>query len=484
MKSLLAILIASLLVVSCAVQKKSPQALESLIQQIENNLVPGIVIEGEPGVVYNIEERMAHHKVPGLSIVVIKDGKIHWAKGYGYANMEEGRAVDENTMFQAASISKPVAASAVLKLVEEGKLDLDADVNLYLKGWKIKDSPFTSKEKITLRRLVTHTGGLTVHGFRGYAKGEAVPTVIQVLNGEEPANSAAIVPDTMPGSIWRYSGGGYTIAQKVMEDVSGKPFPNLMNELVLSKIGMTNSTYQQPFPEKYYQQASFGYRGDGQKVAGDWHTYPEMAAAGLWTTPTDLAKFVIAVQNSLKDKSKNFLSPEMTKAMLTKHLGDWGLGPSLSGEGDSLRFSHGGANEGFRCNMMGFAHLGDGVVVMTNSDNGGALAGELLRSVSKAYGWNVYKPTVKKIVVLEDDILKKYLGIYELQPGLHIEMILENGTLLAKQSWDGVKLRLYPESITKFFIKEEGMNVEFNLDEQEQAVSLTVNGSNVLKKKQ
>lgn len=426
---------------------------------------------------------MVHHNVPGVSIAVIKDGKIQWTKGYGYASVEDGKKVDENTMFQAASISKPVAASAALKLMEAGKLDLDADVNTYLKDWKIQDSRFTSENKITLRHLVTHTGGLTVHGFRGYAKGEAVPTVIQVLNGENPANSAAIVPDTMPGSIWRYSGGGYTIAQKVMEDVSGKPFPTLMDELVLNKIGMTNSTYQQPLPEKYYKQASFGYRGDGQKVTGNWHSYPEIAAAGLWTTPTDLAKFVIAVQNSLKGKSPNFLSQETTKAMLTKHLGDWGLGPSLSGEGDSLRFGHGGANEGFRCNMMGFALLGDGVVVMTNSDNGSALAGELLRSVSKVYNWNVYQPTVKKVVKLDTNILKKYLGIYELQPGLHVEMILENDKLMAQQSWDGVKLNLNAESDTKFFIREEGMNLKFNLDEQGEVVSLTVNGSNVLKKR-
>ncbi len=483
MKTLTAALVMWLLLIGCAVQQKTPPSLNRIIQQVENGLIPAIQIEGEPVVFYNIEERMKHYKVPGVSIAVIQNGRIQWAKGYGYASVEDARPVNINTMFQAASISKPVAAAGALRLVEQGKLKLDDNVNNYLKDWQIIDNHFTINKKITLRHLVTHTGGLTVHGFRGYAQGEAVPTLIQVLNGVEPANSAAIVPDTLPESIWRYSGGGYIVLQKMMEDVSGQGFSVLMNKLVLSKIGMHNSTYEQPLPAKYRAQASFGYRSDGQKLPGDWHTYPEMAAAGLWTTPTDLAKFVMAIQNSLRRKSGGLLSQEMTKAMLTKHLGSWGLGPILSGEGDSLIFSHSGGNEGFRCQMIGFAHLGSGLVIMTNSDNGSALYGELMRSISRVYGWNVYKPTIKKVVHLDANVLKKYIGIYELQEGLHVEMLLEDNKLMVLQSWDGVKQRLYPESPTRFFLKDEAVNIEFNLDEEETVVSLTVNSSNVLKKK-
>ncbi len=308
-------------------------ALESRIQQIENNLMPSIVIAGrEEASRFNIHERMKYHKVPGLSIAFVDDGQVAWTRCYGYLSSDSLALVDSLTLFQAASISKPVAALASLRLVEEGKLQLDQDVNTYLKGWQVEASPFTEGNPITLERLLTHSAGLTVHGFGGYAAGDSIPTVIQILNGERPANSDKIMPDTFPGSIWRYSGGGYTLMQKVVEDVTGQPFPQVMQELVLSGIGMNPSTYEQPLPERLHRNAAIGHRPDGKKVEGNWHTYPEMAAAGLWATPSDLARYIIEVQRSLKGQSNRVLSQDMTKQMLTKHLGDWGLGPGAGAE--------------------------------------------------------------------------------------------------------------------------------------------------------
>lgn len=457
------------------------QKLEDYMQQVENNLLPAIEIDGENLQTYNLQERMKFYKVPGVSLTIIKDGKIHWSKSYGYADEESGRKVVIGTLFQAASISKPVAAVAALQLVEKGKLKLDADVNKYLKSWKVPENEFTKSEKVTLRRLLTHTAGLTVHGFRGYAQGEAVPSTIQVLNGEQPANSPAIFPDTIPGSLGRYSGGGYTVMQQMLEDVTGKPFAQIMQKNVLKKAGMSSSTYGQPLPADYQAYASYGYRSDGKKVEGNWHTYPEKAAAGLWTNPYDLAHFVIAIQQSLQGKS-NLLSKEMTQQLLTKHLDDMGLGLALSGTGDSLIFSHNGANEGFRCQALGFAYLGSGVVIMTNSDNGMPLIQEITRSISKVYNWNTHKPRVKKRISLATAVLQKYAGTYQTEQGGKMELVVDKDKLLATQSWDGMQFNFYPESDITFFSLDNGYTATFNSNYSNEIKNITINGGWVLKR--
>lgn len=443
-------------------------AIEARIRQIENNLMPGIIIAGkEEASHFNIHDRMKHYKAPGLSIAFVDDGQVSWARSYGYLSQDSLAPVNELTLFQAASISKPVAAMAALRLVQEGKLQLDQDVNAYLKGWQVEASPFTEGKPITLERLLTHTAGLTVHGFRGYAQGEPVPTLVQILNGEEPANSDKIVPDTFPGAIWRYSGGGYTLMQKVVEDVAGKPFPQVMQELVLGRIGMNPSTYEQPLPERLRSNAAVGHRPDGEKVEGNWHTYPEMAAAGLWTTPSDLARYIIEVQRSLKGGYTGVLSAEMTEKMLSKHLGNWGLGPALSGEGDSLRFSHGGANEGYRCQMTGFAHKGQGVVLMSNSDNGIALIDEVLRAISEVYGWGIYTSQTKEVISLAPEQLERFAGKYRLpEQQIDLQLFLKEGQLRAKQLWDGAEYELYPESELDFFETGEGIVFRFGQSDE------------------
>ncbi len=438
------------------------KALEERIRQIENRLSPGVIIAGQEETSrFNIHERMKHHNVPGLSIAFVDGGQIAWTKCYGYLGRDSLVAVDSLSLFQAASISKPVAAMAALRLAQEGRLELDKDVNAYLKGWQVEASPFTEGKPVTLEQLLTHTAGLTVHGFRGYAQGDSVPTTIQILNGERPANSDKIEPDTFPGSLWRYSGGGYTLMQKVVEDIAGKPFPQVMQELVLSRIGMNLSTYEQPLPERLYQNASIGHRPDGEKVEGNWHTYPEMAAASLWTTPSDLARYIIEVQQSLKGESNRVLSQEMTEKMLTKHLGDWGLGPALAGENDSLRFSHGGANEGYRCQMMGFAQRGQGVVLMSNSDNGIELIGELLRAISDVYGWGIYTSQTKEAISLAPQQLEPFVGKYRMDEQAVVELTLKDKQLWAKQLWDESEYMLYPESELRFFETEEGIVFQF-----------------------
>jgi CubicO group peptidase (beta-lactamase class C family) len=309
-----------------------------------------------------------------VGVAVINDWKVEWARGYG--------AATRDTLFQAASVSKPVTALAVMRLVEEGKLDLDQNVNQRLVGWKVAENEFTKKEKVTLRRLLSHSAGLAVHGFPGYVRGEQVPTLVQVLNGKEPANTDPVQVDLVPGSRWRYSGGGYCVVQKLLVDVTGKKFPTLMRELVLDRLGMKDSTYEQPLPQKLENRAATGLLITGIPMEGKWHTYPEMAAAGLWTTPEDLARFVVELL-----KPGRVLSKETTRKMLTVVKGGYGLGISVQGKGESLLISHGGNNAGFSCFLVGFTRTGQGAVVMTNSDAGNPVIQEILQRLAKEYGW-------------------------------------------------------------------------------------------------
>jgi CubicO group peptidase (beta-lactamase class C family) len=234
-----------------------PVDIERRIRQVQDGIRPAVINPGEPPVTTKLADRMAALHVPGVSIAVIHDGKIEWARGFGVTRIG-GSAVTPDTLFQAASISKPVTALAVLHLVESGRLDLDTDVNRYLKTWQVPANSFTERTKVTLRELLTHSAGMTVHGFPGYASDAARPTVVQVLNGEKPANTPAIVVDTEPGTAWRYSGGGFVVTQLLLEDVTGQAFPRLMHDIVLGPVGMTRSTYEQPLPQNRMAEAESG----------------------------------------------------------------------------------------------------------------------------------------------------------------------------------------------------------------------------------
>src|SRR5690348_3272139 len=365
MKLMLSRLLVFAVVLSQTVSAQSPPA--SRVERVERGLLPVTPIKGEPG--WTIQERMKHYRVPGVSIAVINDYKVEWAKSYGVKDVETNEPVTTETLFQAGSISKPVAAMSALKRVAEGKIALDEDINNKLASWKLPDNEFTAKRKVTLTHLLSHTGGLTVHGFPGYAVGEKIPTLPQVLDGAAPANTAAVRVDMEPGTKFRYSGGGTTIAQLAIMDIEKKPYPQIAAETVLKPLGMTHSTYQQPLPDDWRKQAASGHREGGFTVEGKIHVYPEMAAAGLWTTPTDLCKFAIEVQLSLAGKSNKVLSKEMVTRMVTPVLPDApGLGFFVEKHGNAIYFGHGGADEGFRAGLLVSRDKGYGVAVMVNSD--------------------------------------------------------------------------------------------------------------------
>jgi len=331
--------------------------------------------------------RMAELKVPGISIAFIEKGKVKWTRTYGVVAMG-GAPVTADTLFQAASMSKAVASAAALRLVEKGKLSLDEDINTRLTAWKIPPGPYTAERKVTLRRLLSHSAGLTVGGFPGYAPGKPVPATVQILNGEAPSNTPAVRSWETPGR-YAYSGGGYTVAQLAITEAGGKDFPSLLEALVLRPAGMRQSTFVQPLPAKLVPRAASGHRR-GEVIPGARNTYPEYAAAGLWTTPSDYGRFLISIQNAHDGRRGALLRPASVQAMLTPvdpEVG-YGLGFNLGKLGGHPLFRHGGSNEGFQCNATAFLDgERQGVVIMTNADAGGRLGGEIFDAVAKAYGW-------------------------------------------------------------------------------------------------
>ena len=441
----------------------SPET-EQHIQHVTSGLTSDVVIKGDEHATHMLVDRMKELNIRGVSIAVIHEGKIEWARGFGVSSIG-GSPVTPETMFQAGSISKPLAAMAALRLVEQGKLSLDADINSFLTTWKFPADPVAVGKPVTLRELLTHTGGTTVHGFPGYASTEPVPTLVQVLNGEKPANTPAIRSEAVPGAKWNYSGGGYTIMQQALIDVTKKPFPKLLHDTVLAPIGMTQSTYEQPLPKEFQAYAATPYSGDGKPIKGGAHTYPEMAAAGLWTTPTDLARYAIEVQKSLEGKANHVLSVEMTRQMLTSGMGQWGLGLEIGGAEADPYFTHGGVNDGFVNNFAAYEKNGEGAVVMTNSANGGLIASEILHSIAAVYGWPDFQPTVRTVVSVDPKILAQYAGVYAFAPTFNMTITLVNGQLISQVTRQG-KVPLFAESGTMFFSKDVNAEIEFPKDEK------------------
>jgi len=450
---------------------------EANIARITSSLRPAVRIAGRDHPPVGLEARMAQLDLPAVSVAVVRDGRVEWAQAWGEADPATGEPATAGTLFQAASMSKPVAAMAALALVEEGRLSLDQDVNRWLSRWQVPSHPWEADHPVTLRRLLSHTAGLNVHGFPGYPANAAVPTVEEVLAGSGPANTAPVTVASRPGERWRYSGGGTTVVQLLIEEVAGVPFERYLEERVLRPLGMDASTYAQPLVAGLSERAATAHRAGARPVPGRYHTYPEMAAAGLWTTAADLARWIVAVQRSLGGDTTGILSPEMTHAMITPQEGPHGLGPQVEGEGDARRFLHGGANEGFRGIFFGFADGRGGAVILTNGDAGGTIASELLLAIGEEYGWPGLEPVEIVPVPVPAERLREYAGRYgsDAQPLRIAVQVGEEALIL--DAGDGVRREFVPVGDDRFRGVADGMAARFERDADGRIVTLHVAGS-------
>ncbi len=368
----------------------SADLTNNAVQQRINHVINGLLIQDAQNRRHfstaTLAERMEHYHTPGVSIAVINDGHVEWALGFGVTESGSTNLVTETTLFQAASISKPVFALAVMRLVQDGKLNLDNDVNDYLKSWKVPPG-FRGQPRVTLRQILGHTAGFTVHGFAGYSKNEPLPSLVEILDGRPPAHSSPIRVTLTPGSQYRYSGGGVEVAQQVVMDVTGKPFPQFMQTTVITPLGMSHSTYEQQLPKEWESRVASGHTTNGTVIPGRWHVYPEMAAAGLWTTPSDLARVGMDLQHALAGQSGTLLPQSAIAEMLKPGLGQVGISFFITGNGDAVRFSHSGANAGFRSQMAFCEKRGLGCVIMANGDGADALLAEIERAIAREYAW-------------------------------------------------------------------------------------------------
>jgi len=453
----LAVLLCHLLTAVTAQQHYS-KAVNEQISRVENSLSGGLVIDGK---LYTLSERMKKYNVVGLSVAVIDNFQIVWAKGYGYADKKEGRKVTTNTLFEPGSISKSLNAVGILYLAQQGKLDLYQDINQYLVSWKFPYDTVSHGKKITTAQLLSHTAGLGVHGFPGYHRDSAIASVLDILDGRAPSNTEAVRSVTEPGWEPRYSGGGILITQQMLTDLTKQRYEEYMYEHVLRPLGMTNSSYNQPPSPAQSKDLATGYKSNGGEVPGKYFVYPEKAAAGLWTTPTDICKYLIEMQLAYNGKSSRLLNQEMVKLHVTPYKNDVAMGTFLQIRNGEKYLVHSASNEGFTGYFLAGLTNGKGVALFVNSEDGYVLL-ELLNSIALVYNWEGFKkPEQITTVPVNDTMTSKYIGEYILD-GFLSEIKKEKDGLYL---WtDGINSKMYFTSAIDFRNLELGGTKTFTFD--------------------
>ncbi len=453
--------------------------IDSRLERITHNLLPATGLQNKFGPPQSLQDRMAFYHTPGVSIAVIDNFQIDWARGFGVRDIRNKKEVTPETLFQAGSISKPIFALGVMRLVQEGKLSLDEDIQSYLTSWQVPANDGW-QPKLTLRQILSHTAGLIVHGFPGYQASEPLPTVPQILNGEYPANTAKVEVNILPGIQFRYSGGGTLVAQQALTDLLKKPFPQIMDELVLKPLGLTHSTYKQPLPKRWAKQAATAHPAKGIPLKGKFHIYPEMAAAGLWTTPSDLAKVCVELLRVTNEKqAAGLLTKETIEAMLSPQLASDKRGEGLyislgffcDGKDEGFHFGHDGADEGFVARMHIYKNLGKGAIIMLNSNEGYPLLDEIIHAIAAEYEWpnaiRAEKPTIR----LEN--IQDYTGLYTSQEGVQFRISKSDNSLRLHYG-EQSPLLIIATTQSEFFAKVINAQVHFEKDDQGKVASLTL----------
>ncbi|MCM8558023.1 serine hydrolase domain-containing protein [Sphingomicrobium sediminis] len=460
-------LLAFLAAASAAMQ---PTPLDRAVERLE----PSTVIEGDAVEVMTIEEMMAATDVPAVSIALVDDNRIVALRAYGMADPEREIAADIGTRFQAASLSKSVAAYGAMVMVEQGTLDLDAPINSYLESWQLPQGEYAPA---TLRTLLSHRAGTSVSGFPGYSLRETVPSTIEVLDGL--GNTAPVVIDSAPGEF-RYSGGGYTVAQLAMVEQEGQPFEDILARLVLIPLGMDRSSYAQP-PRGPASTIAAAHEGDGAPVEGGYHFYPEQAAAGLWTTPGDLALFLIAANQTLAGSEAHPLSPAGMAEMLAAPEEDAGyaLGFGIYGEGEDFQFSHGGSNMGYKSLMVSFPERGEAMVIMTNGDRGAEVFQSVATAVAKEMGWNAFEQ--RRLVPADwgPADMEQVVGGYALGEDIYRFSIVDGELVLTDPDGEtGPMIALADDQI---YIVEGAQVIDIDRDEDGNVIGVSAGGTKLPK---
>ncbi len=472
------LLLLTLITVQTFAQNKQ---VKDRIRQVENNLIPYVPVKGFKG--WNLQKRMKDYKVPGLSIAVIKDYKIDWAKSYGLADTTKKTPVTTETMFSAGSISKFLMAVTALKMVENGEIELEQPINNYLTSWKIAENDYTKKTPVSLRMLLSHSAGTSQTSYFGFTPTQPLPTIVDILSGAKISETRPVVVNSEPNKEFRYSGGGSMIAQLALMDVSKKSFSTLTQAILFDKLGMKHSTFEQPVPLKYTKQSSWAY-STASWFKGMPYVYPQQAAAGLYTTPTDLAKFFIDIQKSYIGKGK-ILSQATTRTMLTaqQNVSDGaykeqiGIGPFLIQRTDNkdpkgVYFEFTGVNAGFLAYGMASVEGGNGVIVMLNSgDDQNGIGKEIRRAVAKVYNWTNFLPSEIKPITMSDKELDKLVGRYRMSTNEVLYLRKEKNYLVETIN-ESAKIYCFPVSKDSIVFTDFNIKGLFKRDKNGEVIGL------------
>ncbi len=447
----------SLLLPTQLFAQKSDTITAEKIRLVETSLIGPT--HNENARKWTITERMLHYKINGLSIAVIKDHKIAWAKGYGLADKTLKQPVTVTTLFQAGSISKSVNAIGIFRLAQEGKINLYKNINEYLTTWKFPYNAASKNTKISIAHLLSHTAGINVPGFSGYEKGQPIPSIYQILDGIKPANSPAVRSVFKPGLKYEYSGGGTLISQLIVTDVTHKSYNDFMRQKVLMPLGMSKSTFLS-MPDN--ASTATGYYDNGKAINGKYHIYPELAAAGLWSTPTEIAKFIIALQQVYNGKLNNgILNKQSAKVMLTPYKNTTAaLGVFIDDFEGETYFEHDGLTHGFYSQYYGSLNGGNGLVIMINSVNSGIVP-EIVNSIAQVYNFRgLYRSRLNKNLKISESVLNTYVGKYKLAPDVVLNIFKKGNKLYLKATGEEAA-PILAESENKFYMGAVDAQIKF-----------------------
>lgn len=443
--------------------KASPDVqTEAHIIHIENGLLEPVAVLGAPLRMMRLADRMRELHVPGVSVALIDGGRIAWARAWGVADADSGRPVTTATLFQAASISKPVAAVTTLQLAARRLVDLDENVNRRLRQWYLPDSPLTAQRPVTARDLMSHTAGLSEYGLSGYSAESPCPTLLQVLQGTPPASNPEVRVEFEPGTRYAYSSLGYAVLEQYLTDATGRPFNELARNTVLAPLGMHDSMFATTLPPELAMRAAVGHEMDGTPMSGGWHRYPEQAAAGLWSTASDLARFAIALQAAAQGRNDGFMTQQQTRELLTPVHGQYGLGFELDHQGQEVTFHHSGSNAGYKALLFAYTRTGQGAVILTNGDYGWPLIEEFMRSIAAEYGWEDWHQIERAAVPANPALYDLFTGEYVVSNTM-LRITRHDGHLYASGPPLGPDVvELIPAGDYDYFIREKDAKLHFD----------------------
>ena len=430
-----------------------------LVEGIQNNLLPVHYLKGMENNT-SIQQMMEEERIPGVSIAFFENGRISWQKTYGYSNLNDSVKVTPNTIFNGASLSKPVTAMAALNLVDQGVLDLNEDVNYKLKDWKVPENKFTAIEKVTLKRLISHTAGFDRYVQSSFFPEEEFPTIEQMLSGEKPSVDPAVSVVSVPGEKQVYSNPGYSVIEKLIEDVTEKDFNSVINALIFEPSNMNRSTFEQPVPDQIKESIATGYSNELEPYP--YKLFPFKAAGGIWTTPTDLANFLMTILEDYHSSTNSILSKRMTDSVFAKTPLRLGFAKIYNDQSQDMLFEHWGSNSGFTCYMVTSLKNKQGVVIMTNSDNGNYLMSYIARTIAATYNWDFLQPIVHESTIVDETEVSKFTG--EFTGGDEVlEFELVEGTLDFLNGAD-LASKLVPVAENKFLQPNDNTLFEFLKD--------------------